>query len=67
MIRENGAYHAQLAPDYFKEPDPEGLVDFVENDSEWREAPGNRSFCVKRSRRASRAARRHSRAVAKPS
>lgn len=41
MLRENGAYHVQLAPDYFKEPDPEGLVDFVESDSEWRDSPGN--------------------------
>jgi GNAT superfamily N-acetyltransferase len=41
MLRENGAYHAQLAPDYFKQPDEEGLVEFVENDSEWRESPYN--------------------------
>jgi GNAT superfamily N-acetyltransferase len=41
MMRENGAYHAELAPDYFKQPDEEGLVDFIENDSEWRESPDN--------------------------
>ena len=41
MLRENGAYHAQLAPDYFKQPDEEGLVEFVENDSEWRDSPDN--------------------------
>jgi GNAT superfamily N-acetyltransferase len=41
MIRENGAYHARLAPDYFKEPAERGLVDFVENDSDWRESPEN--------------------------
>jgi GNAT superfamily N-acetyltransferase len=41
MMRQNGAYYAQLAPDYFREPDGEGLVDFIENDSAWRESPDN--------------------------
>lgn len=41
MLIENGAYHALLAPDYFKQPDPEGLVEFVENDSDWRDSPDN--------------------------
>jgi GNAT superfamily N-acetyltransferase len=41
MIRENGAYHAALAPEYFRQPDEEGLVDFVENDSDWRQSPDN--------------------------
>ena len=43
IIRENGAYHAQLAPDYFRQPDEEGLVDFIEADADWRDAPEN--FC----------------------
>lgn len=41
MMRENGVYHAQLAPDYFKQPDEAGLVDFIENDAEWRDSPKN--------------------------
>ena len=41
MMRENGAYHAQLAPDYFKQPDEEGLVDFLERDTKWRDTPDN--------------------------
>ena len=41
MLRENSAYYAALAPDYFRQPDEEGLVDFVENDSDWRDAPEN--------------------------
>ena len=41
MILENGAYYAHLAPDYFKQPDEEGLADFIEGDSEWRNVPTN--------------------------
>ena len=41
MIQENAAYYADLAPDYFKQPDEQGLVDFIENDSEWRVSPDN--------------------------
>jgi GNAT superfamily N-acetyltransferase len=44
IILENGAYHAELAPDYFKQPEEDGLVDFIENDSTWREQPTN--LCV---------------------
>src|SRR5262245_17721988 len=41
MIRENSGYYAQLAPDYFKQADAEGLIEFVESDEEWRAAPEN--------------------------
>ena len=41
MILENGAYHADLAPDYFRRPDEDGLVELVESDSEWRASPDN--------------------------
>jgi GNAT superfamily N-acetyltransferase len=37
--QENSAYHAELAPEHFRLPDEEGLVEFIENDREWREAP----------------------------
>lgn len=36
---ENGAYHARLAPEYFKIPDEDGFVELIEGDSEWRESP----------------------------
>jgi GNAT superfamily N-acetyltransferase len=36
MMRENSAYYADLAPDYFRVPDEAGLVDLVENDDDWR-------------------------------
>lgn len=38
---ENGAYYANLAPDYFKKPDPDGFADLFENDSNWREGIDN--------------------------
>jgi len=38
---ENGAYYADLAPDYFKEPVEDGFADLFENDSRWREGTGN--------------------------
>jgi GNAT superfamily N-acetyltransferase len=38
---EVGAYHAALAPDYFRRPDEEGFADFFETDGEWRQAPEN--------------------------
>jgi ribosomal protein S18 acetylase RimI-like enzyme len=38
---ENGAYYARLAPDHFKEPDVEGMADFMEGDGEWRKSPTN--------------------------
>ena len=41
MMRENGAYYASLAPDIFRQPDADGLVEFIEGDTEWREAPEN--------------------------
>ena len=41
IMRENGAYYADLAPDYFKRPDEAGLVDLCENDGAWRNAPEN--------------------------
>lgn len=57
MIRENGAYYAGLAPDIFREPDEDGLVEFREADNEWRESP--ESFGrIERSRAQSRATSR---------
>ena len=41
LILENAAYHARLAPDYFKLPDQDGLVAFIESDEEWRAAESN--------------------------
>ena len=41
ISRENGAFYAELAPDYFKEPDEGGFVELVENDSDWRDSPEN--------------------------
>jgi len=38
---ENGAYYARIAPDLFKEPDVEGMADFIEGDLEWRNSPAN--------------------------
>jgi GNAT superfamily N-acetyltransferase len=37
LSRENSAYYVQLAPEHFRFPDEEGLVEFIENDREWRE------------------------------
>jgi GNAT superfamily N-acetyltransferase len=39
--QENSRYHVQLAPEHFRLPDEEGLVEFIENDREWREGPEN--------------------------
>ena len=39
LIRENAAFHVELAPDYFRHPDEDGLVELVETDSEWRASP----------------------------
>jgi hypothetical protein len=39
LSQENSAYHVQLAPEHFRLPDEEGLVEFIENDREWREGP----------------------------
>lgn len=39
LSRENSAYYAQLAPEYFRLPDEEGLIAFIESDREWRERP----------------------------
>jgi ribosomal protein S18 acetylase RimI-like enzyme len=41
ISRDNGAYYARLAPDYFKEPTVEGFVELVENDDGWRESAEN--------------------------
>jgi GNAT superfamily N-acetyltransferase len=38
---ENGAYYARIAPDHYKEPDGEGMADFIEGDVEWRNLPAN--------------------------
>lgn len=39
LSQENSAYYVQLAPEYFRLPDEDGLVEFIENDREWREGP----------------------------
>jgi ribosomal protein S18 acetylase RimI-like enzyme len=36
---ENGAYHSRLAPELFRLPDEDGLVEFIAADEEWRTAP----------------------------
>jgi ribosomal protein S18 acetylase RimI-like enzyme len=46
MSEENSRYYTRLAPDYFKEPDEEGLVDFFESDEEWRSSPDNLALVV---------------------
>jgi GNAT superfamily N-acetyltransferase len=37
--RQNSAHYVRLAPEHFKFPDEEGLVEFIENDRLWREGP----------------------------
>jgi ribosomal protein S18 acetylase RimI-like enzyme len=37
--QENSRYYVRLAPELFRLPDEEGLVEFIENDREWREGP----------------------------
>ncbi|HEX3266933.1 MAG TPA: GNAT family N-acetyltransferase [Gaiellaceae bacterium] len=37
--QENSAYYVRLAPELFRIPDEEGLVEFIERDREWREGP----------------------------
>jgi GNAT superfamily N-acetyltransferase len=37
LSRESGAYYVQLAPEYFRLPDEEGFIAFIENDHKWRE------------------------------
>ena len=41
ISRESGAYYARLAPEHFREPDEDGLVELAEGDGEWREAAEN--------------------------
>ena len=41
ISRENSRFYVRLAPEYFKAPDEEGFVDFIESDGEWRDAPEN--------------------------
>lgn len=36
LSRQNAAYYATLAPERFKLPDEDGLVDFIREDEEWR-------------------------------
>lgn len=38
---DNGAYYARLAPEYFRQPAERGFVEFVENDTGWREGDEN--------------------------
>jgi ribosomal protein S18 acetylase RimI-like enzyme len=37
LSQENSSYYAQLAPEYFRLPDEEGLIAFIESGREWRE------------------------------
>jgi GNAT superfamily N-acetyltransferase len=41
ISRENARFYAGLAPDYFRVPDDDGFVAFIENDGEWRASPAN--------------------------
>jgi ribosomal protein S18 acetylase RimI-like enzyme len=41
ISRQNGAYYASLAPHIFRQPDADGLVEFIEGDGEWRDVPEN--------------------------
>jgi GNAT superfamily N-acetyltransferase len=41
MSIENGSFYARLAPELFKQPDEEGLVELMEGDVEWRESSDN--------------------------
>jgi GNAT superfamily N-acetyltransferase len=38
---ENGAYYERIAPEYFKQPDRDGLIELIEEDSEWRASENN--------------------------
>jgi GNAT superfamily N-acetyltransferase len=42
--RGNAAFYADLAPEYFKLPDEEGLLELIEKDEQWRDAPENLSL-----------------------
>jgi GNAT superfamily N-acetyltransferase len=39
LSRENNIYYVELAPEFFRLPDEEGLVEFIESGREWREGP----------------------------
>jgi GNAT superfamily N-acetyltransferase len=41
ISRDNGVYYAGLDPELFRRPDDDGLVELIENDSDWRVAPEN--------------------------
>jgi GNAT superfamily N-acetyltransferase len=41
ISRENARFYSRLAPDYFKPPDEDGFVEFIEGDGVWRGAPEN--------------------------
>jgi len=41
ISRENARFYVRLAPEYFKHPDEDGFVEFIETDGEWRNAPEN--------------------------
>jgi ribosomal protein S18 acetylase RimI-like enzyme len=38
---DSGTYYSRIAPEHFKQPDEEGLAEFMEGDSEWRQAEEN--------------------------
>jgi ribosomal protein S18 acetylase RimI-like enzyme len=38
---DSGTYYSRIAPQHFKQPDEEGLAEFMEDDSEWRQAEEN--------------------------
>ena len=41
LYRQNAAVYARMAPDLFRAPDTEGLVDYLASDTEWRADPSN--------------------------
>jgi ribosomal protein S18 acetylase RimI-like enzyme len=38
---ENARLHVRLAPELFRVPDEDGLVEFIADDADWREDPAN--------------------------
>jgi ribosomal protein S18 acetylase RimI-like enzyme len=41
ISRENSRFYVRIAPEHFKTPDEDGLVEFIANDGQWRDAPEN--------------------------
>jgi GNAT superfamily N-acetyltransferase len=37
--QENSSYYRRLAPEHFRVPDEQGLIEYIRNDREWRARP----------------------------